>query len=269
MNHKCDISVWGVRGSMPNPSKDCMEYGGNTVCTALEQDSTIIILDAGTGINALGRTLIKRIDIHRIDILLSHLHIDHIMGLFSFSPLFQSNIEIHLYGVTGFTQYLKKLLRPPFWPLGIDDFPARLYFHEISPGDTFTINQFVISTILGIHPGGSILYRLESSEKRLIYALDCEIYEANKLFFKSISDFIYRSDLLIWDTNFTQSDFRPSWGHSTWEQGINLGHQAHVRKILMTHYNWEYTDSFLKQQESLSDQDAFCYFAKEGMKIEL
>ena len=74
---------------------------------------------------------------------------------------------------------------------------------------------------------------------------------------------------MIWDANFTQSDFRPGWGHSTWEQGINLGHQTHVRKILMTHYNWEYTDGFLKQQESLSDQDAFCYFAKEGMKIEL
>ena len=140
MNHKCDITIWGVRGSMPNPSKNCMEYGGNTVCTTLQQDNTLIILDAGTGINAFGRFLVNRPNIHRIDILLSHLHIDHIMGLFSFSPLFQSNIEIHLYGVTGFTQYLKKILRPPFWPLGIDDFPARLYFHEISPEDTFTIH---------------------------------------------------------------------------------------------------------------------------------
>ena len=82
-----EISVWGVRGSAPAPSKEYMEYGGNTSCFSVKRENHVIIFDMGTGLTVLGRELIKQ-KIMRFDILLSHLHIDHLLGLFSFQPLF-------------------------------------------------------------------------------------------------------------------------------------------------------------------------------------
>ena len=113
-----EISVWGVRGSAPVPSKEFMEYGGNTSCFSVKKENHVIIFDMGTGLTVLGRELIKKKSM-RFDILLSHLHIDHLLGLFSFQPLFCPEIEIHLYGRIGLEGNIRKLLSPPWYPLGV------------------------------------------------------------------------------------------------------------------------------------------------------
>lgn len=260
------VTVWGVRGSAPRPSPDCMEYGGNTVCTTLEQSGHMTVLDAGTGLASLGRELSGRTDIKRLDILLSHLHIDHVLGLLSFQPLFDPELEIRFYGGAGLERYLQTLIAPPFWPLRLEDFPARLSFHEIAPGDRFRLDGLSVSTLAGNHPGGSILYRLDGAGKCLTCALDCE---ADGTLFPALAGFASGSDLLIWDANFTRSDLRPGWGHSTWEHGAELGRAAGVGQVLMTHYGWEYADDFLRRQETLAGAAGICRFAKEGMVIKL
>lgn len=262
MNQEWRITVWGVRGSVPRPSPDYMEYGGNSVCTALEHGNHTVILDAGTGLTPLGQALAARKSVKRLDILLSHFHIDHVLGLFSFQPLFDPDIELHLYGGKGLAQYLSTLIGPPFWPLKLQEFPAQLMFHEIRPGDSFDLEDFSVSTMAGSHPGGSLLYRLDGAGKRLTYALDCEV---NERMFPALAGFAQGSGLLIWDTNFTPSDLRAGWGHSTWEQGLELGRAANVGQVLMTHYNQGYPDVLLRRQEMLAGQDSICRFAKEGL----
>lgn len=260
------ITVWGVRGSAPRPSRSCMEYGGNTVCTTLEHQGHTVILDAGTGLTSLGRCLSERKDVRRLDILLSHFHIDHVSGLFSFQPLFDPDMEIHLYGSKGLARHLKTLIGAPFWPVGIQDVPARLEFHEIQPGDSFGLDGLSVSTMAGNHPGGSILYRLDGGGKRLTCALDCE---ADGQAAPALAGFAQGSDLLIWDAAFTGPDLRLGWGHSTWEQGLEMGRAAGAGLVLMTHYSWDYSDEFLRRQEALAGQDGICRFAKEGMVITL
>lgn len=266
MNQMWRITVWGVRGSAPRPSRSCMEYGGNTVCTCLERGGRAVILDAGTGLIPLGRHLCGQNGIRRLDILLSHFHMDHVSGLFSFQPLFDPDMEIHLYGGKGLERYLNTLIGPPFWPVGIQDVPARLEFHEVQPGGGFDLDGLSVSTLAGNHPGGSILYRLDGGGKRLIYALDCE---ADGPVLSALTGFAQGSDLLVWDAAFTRSDLRPGWGHSTWEQGLKLGRAAGAGLVLMTHYSWDYSDEFLRRQEALAGQDGICRFAKEGMVITL
>lgn len=266
MKQEWRITIRGVRGSASRPSPDCMEYGGNTVCTALERQGRIIVLDAGTGLASLGQELTDRADVKRLDILLSHFHMDHILGLFSFQPLFDPDMEIHLFGGAGLERCLKTLIVQPFWPLGIGEFPARLIFHEIRPGDLFDLDGLSVSTMAGNHPGGSILYRLDGAGKRLTYALDCE---ADERIFPALAEFAHGSGLLIWDASFTNSDLRPGWGHSTWEQGLELGRAAGIGQVLMTHFSWEYSDEFLRRQEKLAGQAGTCRFAKEGMVISL
>ena len=266
MKKEWRITVWGVRGSAPRPSLDCMEHGGNTACISLEHGDHTVILDAGTGLAPLGQVLSAREGPKRLDILLSHLHIDHVLGLYTFSPFFDPDAEIHLYGGAGLERYLETLIGPPFWPLGMRDFPSKVGYHEIRPGDSFALDGLTVSTMAGDHPGGSILYRLDGDGKRLTYALDCE---AAGPVLPALTEFARGSGLLIWDASFAPSDLRPGWGHSTWEQGLELGRAAQAAQVLMTHYGWDCSDGALRRQALLAGQDGSCRFAKEGMAISL
>lgn len=266
MKKAWQLTVWGVRGSFPMPSPEYMEYGGNTVCTSLSHDGHIVIFDAGTGLSALGQALVSREDVTRVDILLSHFHMDHLLGLFSFPLLFRADMEIRLHGGDDLSDRLAALTGPPYWPLPLTDCAAELTFHTFCPGDSFDLDGLTVSTMAGNHPGGSILYRLDGDGKRVTCALDCETDETA---ISALTGFARESSLLIWDAGFTQSDLRPGWGHSTWEQGLALGRAADVGQVLMTHFGRTYTDAFLRRQEALAQQDPRCLFAKEGLVITL
>ena len=80
------VRLWGTRGSLAAPGPDTVRYGGNTSCVQVTgRDGTELILDAGTGIRLAGPVLGE--ELRRVDILLTHLHMDHIQGLGFFGPL--------------------------------------------------------------------------------------------------------------------------------------------------------------------------------------
>src|SRR2546427_11602815 len=81
------VTFWGTRGSIPTPGADTTRYGGNTPCVAVEGAVQLVVLDAGTGIRALGLDLVaKQNGAARVEILLSHAHWDHIQDLPHFNP---------------------------------------------------------------------------------------------------------------------------------------------------------------------------------------
>src|SRR5262249_23317556 len=99
--------IWGCRGSLPTPGRETLRYGGNTSCVEVElDDGTRVILDAGTGIRALGLQLNG--DRGRsVHVCLTHLHLDHIEGLGFFAPIWQPGNEIHVWGPPSATRSLK------------------------------------------------------------------------------------------------------------------------------------------------------------------
>jgi len=57
------FKFWGVRGSIPSPGPLTCRYGGNTTCVEMRgREGEFIILDAGTGIRALGLDLLNQGD---------------------------------------------------------------------------------------------------------------------------------------------------------------------------------------------------------------
>lgn len=274
MRKNREIKIWGVRGSAPRPEADHLEFGGNTTCISVDCGDDLVVLDAGSGLSALGRALAAGGDRRSIHILLSHLHLDHVMGLFSFSPLHNPKAEIHIYAQVASFHRLETLVGPPFWPVGLSDCPASVSFHELWADEHFSFNGLDGYTMAGNHPNGSLLYRLEfpdpaqtETKKSLTYALDCEA-DASTL--PSLTEFSHKTDLLIWDACFMSDDLRPGWGHSTWEQGIRVRKAAQAGTVLMTHYSQDYSDSFLRiQKEKAARMDPACQFAKEGMVITL
>ena len=261
------VAVLGVRGSFPATGRDFLEYGGNTSCFLADMCGETVILDAGSGLDSLGAAVPLPGGRRRVHILLSHLHLDHIMGLFSFPLLYDPAAGICLYGDTGLRSRLDTVLGPPYWPLGLDDFQARVEVRELAPGARLPLGDGVtVSTLRGNHPGGSLLYRLEGGGKALVYALDCEMEPTMSA---ALTRFAQNADLLIWDATFAADDLKKGWGHSTWQEGLALGSSAGVKRVLMAHYAQTYSDRFLAEQERLASADSMCLFAREGMVIQL
>lgn len=262
---KIKLSVLGVRGALPAAGRQFMDYGGNTSCILLECGDEALCFDAGSGFADLCGGCLRATRLH---ILISHLHIDHIMGLYLLSA--SCAPEIHLYGGgENFKKQLETAMGRPYWPLELCK-SKRVTIHEITDGKPFFLSgsdNIRISTQQGNHPGGCLLYRADLNGVRITHALDCEM---EKDVFPRLAEFAKDSDLLIWDANFTDADKQPGWGHSTWDEGLTLGRAAGAKKILMTHYSRDYTDSFLQRQEELAQREnSACIFAREGMVIEL
>lgn len=260
------IEVLGVRGSLPAADRRFMEYGGNTSCICLRYGGGVLCFDAGSGLTGL---LGRLSGVPRLDILISHVHMDHILGLYALASL--RGTEVHLYGAAregvAFRRRLETVLGPPYWPLELCRAPY-VRIHELAPGEDFSLpGGAQVHTLQGNHPNGSLLYRVRQAGRDVTYALDCELDEA---LVPALADFAKNSSLLIWDANFTAADKRPGWGHSTWEEGLALARRAGAEKVLMTHYSGGYTDEFLAQQERLArSRSGGCIFAREGMVIDL
>src|SRR5436853_233432 len=74
------VRFWGVRGSIPVPGPHTVGFGGNTSCVEVRTGGKIIILDAGTGLLALGDSLVAEFRDQPLDLtlLITHTHSDHI-----------------------------------------------------------------------------------------------------------------------------------------------------------------------------------------------
>ena len=127
-------------GSIAAPGPETVRYGGNTSCVEVQgDDGHVIVLDAGTGARPLGEALMRS-SASRIDILLTHLHVDHVEGLGLFAPIWASETELHIWGppspVASLDERLATYFSPPLFPVHLSEVPARVSFHDAprSPG---------------------------------------------------------------------------------------------------------------------------------------
>lgn len=272
MDQKWTVTVWGVRGSLPVASADFLEFGGNTSCISINCGDELVVLDAGTGIAGLGSLLARQAGLKKLHLLISHLHLDHILGIMGFQTLYDPEAEIHLYGESrggrNILDWLGQILTPPYWPVGPEDFQAKIVVHEVGPGQHIPLTEALyVDTLRGDHPNQSLIYRIAGGGKRVVYALDCEMGEGMEA---RLAEFAQGCDLLIWDANFIPAELRSGWGHSTWEQGVALRRRAGAKTVLMTHFSHWYEDAVLQWQERLAlAADGAVRFARERMELEL
>lgn len=268
------VTIRGVRGSMPAVSGEYLEYGGNTACTVVDCGGRLILFDAGSGLTGPWGRLPGR---KRADLFISHVHMDHIIGLFGFGALHNPEMDLHLYGEArdgvSFRRQLEFFVGPPYWPIGFGDFRARVTIHEIGPGACVSLGDGLsVRVMRGNHPNLSLLYRLDGAGHSVVHTLDCEM---NDTLFAELCTFAQDADLLLWDASFTDADLarHPGWGHSSWRQGIDLGKAARVKTVLMSHYSSDYTDQFLHEQERQALSEApdgiAVRFAREEMEVHL
>ena len=258
------VSLWGTRGSLASPGADTVRYGGNTSCVSLEgPEGTWLVLDAGTGIRNLGRDLPSKLK--RVDILLTHLHMDHLQGLPFFAPIRNSEIETHIWGPASTMMSLKSRLQryvsPPLFPVSVRDLSPALHFHELS-FDMFEIGEFCIVSQLVIHPNPTVGYRIRQNHKTITYLPDHEPMLGARTFPRSpewTSGFALaeETDLLIHDTQYTREEYqaRVGFGHSSMVQAFEFAALAGVAHFIPFHHDPAHSDDQLDQMVTSAMQE--------------
>ncbi|HET9430564.1 MAG TPA: MBL fold metallo-hydrolase [Chitinophagaceae bacterium] len=276
-----NITIRGVRGSIPTTSPDTKEYGGDTSCVEVESEGWHLILDAGSGIKNLNPG--QNLNNNRVDILLTHLHLDHIQGLGFFRPLFDSSMEVHIWGPSSSSQTLRARLgryfSPPLFPVYFRNLTCKLILHEID-NSSFTIGPFSIQSSYVIHPGPTVGFRIEDRNKVFTYIPDHEPALGRSGLLKDLKwlsggDLALEADLLMHDAQYTSEEYRDKvgWGHSSMEEAIEFAGLTGVKQILLTHHDPMHTDTQLYKiimdlKENITGTVPY-ELAVEGTKIAL
>ena len=276
------VTFWGTRGSLASPGTDTARYGGNTSCVAVEgPEKSLLILDAGTGIRNLGQSL--PLNINKVHILLTHLHMDHIQGLPFFTPLRRQGVEIHVWGpastTLGLEARLQKYLSPPLFPVSVRELAAEIHFHEL-PAHLIEIDEFVIKAQLIIHPNPTIGYRIQCSGTSVTYLPDHEPALGGRTFpydksWTSGYTLAEGTDLLIHDTQYTEAEYkaRIGFGHSSIEHAFQFAKLSEVKHFVPFHHDPTHNDDQLDRifEATLRNlQPSYSVTpSREGMALEI
>jgi phosphoribosyl 1,2-cyclic phosphodiesterase len=249
------VTVWGCRGSIASPGADTVRYGGNTSCLEVRlSDGSLIVLDAGTGARPLGLALEEN-PVERIDLLLTHLHLDHIEGLGAFEPIWNRKTELHIWGpsspVASLRERIAMYFSPPLFPVYLPDVLARVEFHDAPEGD-WVLGDARVTSHQIMHQGSTVGYRIEDSGRTLAYLTDHEPALGGDLAEMSdewISGYeIARgADVLVHDCQYTPEEYaeRVGFGHSSTEHVAMFARRTDVGRLVLFHHDPMHTDDEL------------------------
>ena len=274
-----NITFWGTRGSLAAPGPETTRYGANTACVEVRAaDGTVLILDAGTGIRRCGAALPE--SLRRVDILLTHLHMDHIQGLAFFRPLRNPSVEAHIWGPVSSTlslhDRLSRYLSPPLFPVRLRDLEASVELHEV-PGELAQIGPFRLSAGLICHPDAAVGYRIISPEGSLAYLPDHEPALGVRDFPQSaawtsgaaLADGV---DVLIHDAQYTDEEYpeHVGWGHSALSQARAFALLTGAKHLVGFHHDPARDDDDLDRMYADASTPALLVTAaREGAAIRL
>jgi phosphoribosyl 1,2-cyclic phosphodiesterase len=283
------LKFWGTRGSCPVSGPEYAIFGGNTISLELRYEDTLVIFDAGTGIRPLGIQL-KKENIRKVDLFLSHTHWDHISGLPFFDLLHTPGVEIHIWSPQPNCKKLfEDLLAVEFFPVAFDQLQSTLIFHTIHPKTPVTIGPISIDFHLTQHPGLTCGFKIKTPKQSIAYITDNEMFQnyhgqigpiPPEVLepYQNLITFFKHVDLLIHEAQYTPEEYlkKAGWGHSSIMNTIGLVQQTAPQKWYVTHHEPKHSDKELRRlakfaEEKLIENEITCpvEWVPDGFVIEL
>ncbi len=262
------ITLRGSRGSLPALGPETARYGGNTSCVEVRgADGSLLVLDAGTGINRIGAHLDP--STKRMDILLTHLHMDHIMGLSYFNPLYASDLELNIWAPPSRGERLyERLIRyfsPPLFPMRLRDLPLSVTFNHV-PRGSFSIGRIEIASDLICHRGPTAGYRITEGSRSVAYLPDHEPALGVDDFpqepdWTSGYDLAEGADLLIHDAQYSAEEYpeHVGWGHSSISHALSFAAMAKVGKLVTFHHDPSHSDDQIDDYMAEAGKDPLTF----------
>lgn len=262
------VRFWGVRGSVPTPGPGTVHYGGNTSCVEVRAAGEIIILDAGTGLRALGNQLRQEFPdqpLH-LTLLLTHTHWDHIQGLPFFSPVYYSENRIRILGCEGARHSLQNVLssqmESQFFPIHLTEVPATVQIEELKEM-TFSVGAVQVAAWLANHPGICVGYKLTTPDGSLAFFPDSEPYlsyqrvpQTDDAAARSrldlaqtqesrLIEFLRGTEVLIMDAQYDCEEYQShiGWGHGCADDVVELALKAGIQRLFLFHHDPDHDDA--------------------------
>ena len=270
------VRFWGVRGTLATPGPATIRYGGNTSCVEVECGRRNVIFDAGTGIKKLGDHLSARGGAVDADIMFSHVHMDHIIGIPFFAPFYGAQHRIRLWAGNLLPKgrlevAVRAMMSTPLFPIQVDAFKAELQFRDFAAGDLLDLGDGIKAhTGMLNHPGGAVGYRLECAGRSVAYITDTE-HRSHELD-PTVLSLVRNADLMIYDCTYTDEEFPAyvGWGHSTWQQAVRLAKAGGVNRLAIFHHDPDHDDAFMQKVEvAASKAYPGAFVAREGLVMQL
>ena len=244
------LTILGCRGSFPVSGTDFTEFGGSTTAFLLDLNGNPLLIDAGSGIRNLPEQYYRE---KELSVLLTHFHLDHLMGLLMFRYLLDPEHTLHIYAEAETEELIlaavEQVFSPPLWPVSLQEVPADIQVHLISK--QFQIGNYTIESHSGNHPGGVTVYKISGGKKSVVIASDCSFSEEIQA---ELTEFAEGCDCLLADGQYCEEEWEAhkAYGHST----------LHT---LITHHAPSHTDCFLLDSEKkLKKSFPSCSLAREG-----
>ncbi|MDP6125382.1 MAG: MBL fold metallo-hydrolase [Candidatus Latescibacteria bacterium] len=273
------LTFWGVRAEIPTPGTDYVAYGGNTCCVTVEgDDDSQIILDAGTGIINLAKTLLGGPcgkGQGRLEILLSHTHWDRIQGIPYFIPAFIPGNQLTFWGPHTNKQGLYELLdyqmHKEYNPIfALENIGSTIRTHDLASHQEFD-GWRIDAQMVPQRTIVSVSYRIERDGATIVILGN--VPESLDLT-PGVVEFCRGADLLLHDSAACDPSEGPDEnveGHAV-QHAITLARVAQIPKVALTYYRPHRTDESLDRfltEATAGVDDVEVISGREGLKIEV
>ena len=277
------LTFGGVRGTNPVAQPDFMRYGGETTAFLIQgQAGEQILLDAGTGVRELGRRLQESPAPRRVLMLMTHYHLDHVVGLPSLGLIYRSDWQVEIAAPAHedvvVEATMSRVMDKPFWPLQVEDLKSRLRFTALEPRSDRPLGYggLEIRWCAVHHPGGGTAYRVDepASGASVVVATDVEwgaSRDAERAALQALGRNPGPANLLIMDGQYTPAEVASyrGWGHSTWEEAVEVARAAGIPRLLLTHHDPRRNDEELDGlRTEVQQRAAWADLARERQVVE-
>jgi phosphoribosyl 1,2-cyclic phosphodiesterase len=271
------IKFWGVRGSTPTPEQRNARYGGNTPCIEVRlANNTLLVLDCGSGMRPLGKSLLREFGDRPISgyVFLTHFHWDHIQGIPFFLPLYRKGNTFLFHSVKRKGSELQATIEGqmtnPYFPVDMEAMGSTRHFLNLEERP-ININGAIIRSAPLNHPQGCVAYRIEADGAVFVLATDTE--PGSREHDLSVREIARDADLLVYDSQYTPEQLRrdkKGWGHSCWQEGVRIARECGVKALALFHHDPDGDDIFLDSLvEGARSEFSNAFGSQEGLELEL
>jgi phosphoribosyl 1,2-cyclic phosphodiesterase len=224
-----------------------VRYGGNTSCVEVRSGDDIIILDAGSGLRALGRALLVEFKNQPLNLtlLLTHTHWDHIQGLPFFAPIYHPRCRLRILGCKGARKGLVGALtgqmESTYFPVPFAKLPSNIEIEELDDFN-LSIGSVSVGAQRANHPGLCIGYRLLSPGGSVAFFPDAESRRGGED--RGLIEFLRDADVLVLDSQYDSAEYKRhiGWGHGCVDDSVALALQAGIKRLCLFHHDPDHDD---------------------------
>lgn len=261
------VSLHGVRGSRPRHRQETYGFGGNSTSLEFHTDPQFFLfVDGGSGLIKRGQEIARDNNaVKKFHFLMTHTHWDHILALPYFAPLFNSKNQVTFYAgdtkIAKFKDLFNRLFSDTHLGYDPSQIKAAINFVSLLPGDEIKIGPDTrISTFQLNHQGVTLSYRVNYKGYSAVIVTDHAPVTPDNLmgdfmaekgasspnivqeYHRDFVAFLKDSDLVVYDTHFTEANLKLDWGHSTPERALAVCADAGVKTLSLFHHAPEDTD---------------------------